>query len=475
MSGFQIRAAGGFGLALISGRVAQAAAFFIMARMLDEANMGLVSVLTIIYAGLFQLTNLGFDRYVVYCTDEDEDSLHSAINAVWSLQLIRTAVILLATAVMAVAFAGSGKFDLGTAHLLAIALAVVLISSISPDLSTHERNGNFSFIARARGYSALVGAATTIGFVLIWPSPWAFVIGQIVTSGIFFVQSFLYSTRLPRVSFSGADLSKVFNYCKHLLLIAVVSFLSAQIQNIYVGAMFSPTVLGVYFTWYRLVNLPRELVMQYATRLQFAKASADYRGGGDIMGPHLRGFAFTIVTLLPFHLFVWFHGDFLITFVAGPTWAPFWWGGQLMAIASMLQAMIQTIGAYTLVHLPHVSGRLRAGEAIATALFMVLLGPRFGLAGILYSVIIVMAIAMMIRVYLWYTHFVTTNRLLHARSMVFVLLVVAAPLLLVEAAVLGFVPAGHQSAVIGGAYLLVNGALFLFTVRRGGRLIGSIK
>lgn len=474
MKGFRIRAAGGLGVALILGRVAQAAAFFVMARMLDEANMGVVSVLTIIYTALFQLTNFGFDRYVVYCKEDDEVSLRAAIDAVWSLQLIRTGVILLATAGLAVVFEGSEKYDLGTAHFFAIALAVILMSSISPDLSTHERDGNFGFIARARGYSSLVGAAATIGFVLMWPLPWAFVVGQVVTSAMFMVQSFQYSQRMPRVSLSSTEIAKVFRYCKHLLVIAVVSYVSTQVQNIYVGAMFSPTVLGIYFTWYRLVNLPRELVTQYTTRLLFAKASADSRAGEDLMQSHLRGFAFTIVALLPFHMFVWFHGDFLITLVAGAKWAPFWWGGQLMAVASILLGLSATMAPYNLVHLPHISSKLRTGEAIATTLLMILLGDRFGLSGVLYSVIIVMAVAMLLRIYLLYRHFVTLHRWQHARAMLLVMLAVAGPLLLIEAAIFEFVPAAMQSALAGMAYLAVNGALFLYTLRRGGRLIGSI-
>lgn len=474
MAGFQFRAAGGLGVALIGGRIAQTVAFFVMARMLDEANMGVVAVLTIIYTGLFQLTNLGFERYIVYNESEDEEALTAAINAVWSLQLIRTVVILIATSGLSLVLANSEHYDIGHAHLAAIALAVILMSSISPDLSTHERSGNFAFMARARGYSALIGAAATIGVVLIWATPWAFVAGQVVTSAIFMAQSFAYSSRMPRISYSGTDIRKAFNYCKHLLVIAVVSYLSTQVQNIYVGAIFSPDVLGVYFTWYRLVNLPRELVTQYTTRLLFAKASADQRGGAELMASHLRGFAFTVVALLPFHLFVWFHGDFLITVVAGANWAPFWWGGQLMAIASMLLALSATMGPYNLVYLPHISSRLRTGEAIATTVLMVVLGSIFDIPGVLWSVIIVMAVAMVLRIFLLYTRFVTSKRWLHASSMIRIMVVTALPMLLVEAGVVMFLPGALQAAVAGVAYLVINAAMFFYTLRRGGRLIRGI-
>ncbi|MBL3587374.1 oligosaccharide flippase family protein [Rhodovulum sulfidophilum] len=475
MAGFQFRAAGGLGVALIAGRAAQATAFFVMARILDEANMGVVSVLTIIYTALFQLTNFGFERYVVYNQSEDEESLTAAINAVWSLQLIRILIILVATAVLSLVLERSEYYDLGFAHLTAIGLAAILMSSISPDLLTHERSGNFAFIARARSYSALIGAAATIGVVLVWATPWAFVVGQILTAAVFMAQSFIYSSRMPQISYSGTDIRKAFKYCKHLLVIAVVSFVSTQVQNIYVGALFSPAVLGVYFTWYRLVNLPRELVTQYATRLLFAKASADSRSGSGLMSSHLRGFAFTVVALLPFHIFVWFHGDFLITFVAGERWASFWWGGQLMAVASILLALSATIGPYNLVYLPHISSTLRTCEAVATTLLMFVFGGPFGLSGVLYSVIAVMAVAMLIRVYLLYTQFVTQKRWDHARAMMLTLVVTAAPLALVEVIVRLYLPESTQSVWAGATYLVVNAAMFVYTVRRGGRLIRGMK
>ena len=78
---------------------------------------------------------------------------------------------------------------------------------------------------------------------------------------------------MPRLNFEGSRIRAVLHYSKHLVVISVVSFLSAQLQNLYVGAMFGPAMLGLYFTWYRLVQLPREILTQVLDRVFFSKAS----------------------------------------------------------------------------------------------------------------------------------------------------------------------------------------------------------
>jgi O-antigen/teichoic acid export membrane protein len=445
-----------------------------MARVLDETGMGAVALLTVIFMALFQLTNLGFERYVVYSKDNSPDEFRASVDAVWTLQLLRGVVVLVVAGILALYFAGTSKFDLGAAHLAAIALAVVVLSLVNPELSGFERGGDFSFMARARGFAAILGAVATITVVLIWSTPWAYVIGQNVNAVTFAGLSFLYTERVPRISLSMERLARVFGYCKHLLVIAVVSFVSAQAQNVYVSAMFSPAVLGLYFTWFRLVNLPRELVTQLGTRILFAKASDEARHDENLSSSHLRGFAFTVVTLLPFHLFVWFHGDFLMRIVAGETWVSFWWGGQLMIVASLLLALSGTIGPYMLVHRPHVSSLLRSVEAAVTILLMIILGALFGLTGVLLSVVIVMAVAFVLRIVILFTQLVTIGRGQHARSLLIILFIVSAPLLLLEIFLTMITDSSMRSLVAILGYSAFTVVLFLVTMRRRGRLVGDI-
>jgi len=435
--------------------------------------MGTVAVLTVIFMALFHLTNLGFDRYVVYSKDNTLDEFRASVDAVWTMQLLRGLVVLVVAGLLALFFVGSSKFDLGAAHLIAIALAVVILSLVNPELSRFERGGDFSFVARARGFAAILGAASTIVIVLICATPWAYVIGQNVNAAMFVGLSFLYTARVPRVSFSAARLARVFGYCKHLLVIAVVSYISAQAQNVYVGAMFSPAVLGLYFTWYRLVNLPGELVTSLGTQVLFAKASDEARHDRAMISFHLRGFTFTVVILLPFYLFVWFHGDVLMALVAGEKWVSFWWGGRLMVIISMLLALSGTIGPFMLVHLPHVTSLLRSFEAAATILLMLVLGAFFGLVGVLLSALIVMAIAFMLRIAILYLRLVTVGRWRHARGMLSVLVIVTAPLLSLEALLSMSPDASTRSLVAVAGYSIYTAALIFFTLRRRGTLINA--
>lgn len=471
-TGFRLKSAAGLGVSLVLGRLFQAAAFFVMARVLVAEEMAVVALLTLIYTGLFQLTNLGFERYIVYSKDNTEDEFNTSVDTVWTMQLIRGALVVAATLLFGYFLVSSNKFDIGFDYLGMVALAVVVLSLVNPGLSGYERAGDFSFAARSQGYAAVAGAAVSITVVIIWETPWAYVIGQLVNAALIVALSFLYVPRRPQLSWSLENLKTVFAYSKHMLVIAVVSFLSSHAQNFYVAAAFSPVVLGMYFTWYRFVNLPRELITQLSMRILFAKASDEARQGESIAASHIRGFSFTVITLLPFCLLVWFHGDYLITLLAGEKWTSYWWAGRLMVLANLCLALANTVGPFMLVQLPHVSSTLRTAEAAATIALIFALGPTYGDTGVLVAVLSVMTVALLLRIAILYARLLKEGRMAHARAALFVIGVVCLPLLFVEAA-LTLAPAGATwpPLLAIGTYGAYSCGLLLIALKRKGVLL----
>lgn len=472
-TGFQLKSVGGFGAALMAARLSQAAAFFVMARALGTQDMANVALLTLIYTGLFQLTNMGFERYVVYFKETLPTDLDASVDAVWTMQMVRGVVVLAAVAVVAWFYTQSGQYDLGHAQLFAVGFAVVILSLVNPGLSTFQRSGNFAVVARAKGMSAVLGAVASISIVLVWQTPWAYVIGQLINAASLTTLSFILVDRAPSLSFSLTRWASVFRYCKHLLIIAIVSFAAAHAQNVYVAAALPPATLSLYFVWYRLVSLPGEFITQISSSVLFAQASDDARRGHAIATAHLRGFTFIAVLIVPFHMFVWFHGDVVIRVIVGAEWVEYWWGGKLMVLANLCLVFVGTLGPFMLVHLPHVSSFVRTGEAVATVILVILLGQAYQDWGVLIAVLAVMAATLLIRIVILYACLVREDRWRHALSALTILCIVAAPLFVVEAVVslIGNLSAQVMLAAI--AYALISGTTaFLALCRRGALIKG---
>lgn len=470
-NGFRLKGVGGLGAALVAGRLSQAAAFFVMAHVLAPPEMANVVLLTLIYTGLFQLTNMGFERYIVYFRDTSQADLDAAVDTVWSMQIVRGLIVLPAAAGVAWYFDQSGRYDLGYPHVVAIGLAVMLLSLVNPGLSAFERSGNFAVVARVRGMSALLGAVANIAVVLVWHTSWAYVVGQLVNAALMTALSFKLVPRAPRLSFSMYRWYGAFGYCKHLLAISIVSFIAAHAQNLYVAAVMAPATLSAYFVWYRLVSLPGEFITQLSTSVLFAQASEVARRGHSIASAHFRGFTLVAVLIVPFHMFVWFHGDVVIRIVAGIEWVDYWWAGRLMILANLCLIFAGTLAPFMLVYLPHVTSSLRTGEAIVTVALIAVLGHAYQDWGVLIAVLTVMLAAVLIRIAILYLRLVRNESWRHAASSLTVLAIVVFPLFAIEGCVLLVENPSTQVFLAAVGYSLVAGSIAMLTLRRRGALI----
>ena len=473
-AGFKFRGIAGLGLSLAAGRAGQALAFLIMARFLTAAQMGQVAIFTAIFLGMYQLTNLGFDRYIVYAKAEDGEELERTIDGVWSLQIARGVLVMAIAVPIYLLLQFFPQLGVTIDEVLMIGAIVFAFSLATPELSAFERKGDFGYVSKARGAGLVFGALVTIGLIFVWQSPWVYLIGQMGNALLFSALSYHYATRLPRLQFEREQISRIWDYSRHLIVIAIVSFISTQAQSIYVGAAFGAATLGMYFTWYRLVSLPGEFITQMQDRLLFAKASDDSRRDKDAGLTHLLGFGLSMGLLVPFYLFVWFHGDSLMTVLATDRWVPFWWVGKMFVWISFLFNVAGTMAPFLLVKVPHITSRLRVFEALLGFALILILGSVFGIAGVLIALLVEISLAVLVRIFMLYRFIITENRLLHARSSLLTLAVMAVPLLAWEGVAIELFPRDLFFYVSALFYALWFGALACAVFLRRGQIMSRV-
>ena len=472
--GFRFRGIAGLGLSLIAGRAGQALAFLLMARFLTAAQMGKVAIFTAVFLGMYQLTSIGFDRYIVYAKAEDGEELERTIDGVWSLQIARGVLIMVLAVPIYLLLRLFPQLGVTIDEVLMIGAIVFAFSLATPELSSFERKGDFGYVSKARGAGLVFGALVTIGLIFIWQSPWVYLIGQMGTALLFSALSYYYSTRLPRLQFEREQISRIWDYSRHLIVIAIVSFISTQAQSIYVGAAFGAATLGMYFTWYRLVSLPGEFITQMQDRLLFAKASDDSRREKDAGLTHLLGFGLSMGLLVPFYIFVWFHGDTLMTVLATDRWVPFWWVGKMFVWISFLSSLMATLTPFFLVSLPQVTSRLRLIEASLGFGLILLLGGIYGIAGVLIALLIELSLAISARTYFLYRRIITANRLFHAKSTLLILAAIPVPIFAWEALAAGLFPAEYFPYLSALFYALWFGVLSCAVFLKRGQIMSKV-
>ena len=456
-------------VSMAAGRMMQLIAFFLMARVLLPIEMAQVVVLTLVFTGLNQLTNVGFDRYIIFSKAPDSDELSNDIDVVWTMQLIRAAVILLAGSLIILLLSLDEQLAVPWGQGLAVCGSASLISLTNPGLAVFERSGSFATPSRIRGLATIAGALASMLALLVSETSWSYALGQVIYSLVLVGMSFWFSRRKIKLSFDFSRWAVVFQYCKHLLLIAVVSYIALHAQNIYVAAIFSPTTLSAYFIWFRLVSTPNDLASQFSWSTHYATASEDARTGSSVARAHKKNFMYVFAVLIPIYNLIWFHGDILVELIIGDEFVHYWWAGRIMILSNLCMAFAVTMGPFLLVRLPHITSSLRTFEAGCTVLLIILLGNVLGDLGVVLAVFGTLFCSLIFRIYILFSRLILESRRAHFYDLMGILFFISAPFLVLQGISLLFADPLSSLVFILSSYLVAWPALFYTLISGRGR------
>lgn len=393
------------------GRLLQIVSALLLIKFLSPYQMGVIAFLTAVFVGVYSMVNFGFDRYLIHANDVDVTA--STVNNIWTLQLIRGSAVLVLCGLIGYIAPMITDFDSEISlQLLGVGLALLIQNVSNPEIALNERKGDFNKVAYCRGLSTIGGALSVMLLIVIIASPWVYVAGKLIQTLFYCLLSFYHSAHRPRLSFDWDVMKKVLSYCKHLLVISIVSVIAVQFENYYIAISFGAEALGFYFTWARIVTMPRDMVTQISDRILFAKACGAKREGGDLMWAHLFVLAIVLALIAPFYSVVWLHGEWLIGLFAGDEWISYHWVGKYFVVISSFYLIALLFSPLVLSNFPKVSSVLRSIEVAIMVPLMIWLGREVGIEGVMIATLTTIIFALLIRGYLvyryviqqWYLH-----------------------------------------------------------------------
>ena len=406
------------GGAIIIGRVLQIIAALVLIKQLSPYQMGVVGLLTAVFVGAYSLTNFGFDRYLVHADNEKVERA-SLYDNIWTLQIIRGGLVLSACYILSILIPSLSDFSSDISpQLIWIGVALLINNISNPYIVKFERNGNFNYLAICRGLSVSLSSLLMIVMIQFIADPWVYVVGQLANTSLYTSLTYIMSKKKPSIKLDLYITKDIFSYCKHLLMIAVVSFIAFQFENYYVGFAFGVEALGYYFTWGRIIFLPKEIITQFMDKILFTKACSSRRSGVCIAREHLFLLIITLALLTPFYFFTWHYGEWLISIIAGDEWVEYLWVGQFFIIIGLLQLVALMFSPLILSVYPKISSIIRSFEALILVCLMILLGQFYGIEGVLIASVSVTSIACFTRIYISYRYIFSNTWSWHIKRFV---------------------------------------------------------
>ncbi|WP_133365810.1 oligosaccharide flippase family protein [Qipengyuania sediminis] len=249
----------------------------ILTRLLAPELFGISVLLVSLRIGMELFSDLGIGTSVVASQRTRDPVLY---RTAWTMQFLR-GVLLAVLALALLPLFGSIYDDPALRDVLPTLALFLLIAgahSIAPAIATKELRTKR--IAAYEIGSALAQAALTIAAVLVSPTIWGLIIGQLLGALVQAAASYLI---LPDVRcrplLDRAAFRELFSFGKWIFLSSIVFFLSTYMDRLMLGKLDALAMLGIYGVARALGDAVAQFGSRMANTIVFPKvAAADVRG-----------------------------------------------------------------------------------------------------------------------------------------------------------------------------------------------------
>lgn len=292
----------------------------ILAHILAPEIFGIVASITLVTSFLDVFTEAGFQKYLVYCDDRNEEEFKQTVSvAFWTnfvlSMLLYIGLILLRNPV-ANLVGVSGK---GIAISVAgVVLPLTSFSSIQAALFQRELQYKKLFIIRFIG--AMIPIVITVPLALLGLEYWALLIGKIVGTAYTAVATTIVSKWKIKWFYSFQRLKKMLGYCSWTLSESVTTWLATNLDVLIVGRILSSYYLGLYKTSISMINELLRIVSSSILPVTYAVISRlknDKRAFNEEVYKSQQTLACIV---LPMGVGVFLFQDLVTTLVLGSQW-----------------------------------------------------------------------------------------------------------------------------------------------------------
>ncbi len=362
-----------------------------VARLLPQAELGAFGVILIADAGLQAITALGFNAALVQMKQDPRPYLDTA----WTAQIVRALMIYGVEFALAPYWCAYFRVPEATTALRVLGLSYVVMGFHSISTAVLTRELRFDRLFYNYAVEALVYACVTIALSFWLRNIWGPVLGLVAGFTTRTAVSYLISPVRARLGFDLAKAREMFQYTKWLTGYTVASFVLETSDKAVTGRVLGTEPLAQYRMAYQLATegpLSLQWIVARVAFPAFAKIQHDRSRVVANLGAVL-GLVATII--LPVTVGLILFGSILLPLLLGPGWTPAVPPLQILAVAALLRAIIDTAPPVL-----RALGHTRADFALKLIQVVALLGllypgtRLYGTAGAAWAVVLAAALAM---------------------------------------------------------------------------------
>ena len=223
-----------------------------LARMLTEADFGLLAMIAIFVSIAYDLSSCGLSDGLIHKVSPTADDYSTVFVANTSMGLLFGSMFFFGAPLMA-GFFGHQEL-VGIMRVLGVCFLFQCMSYVQETYMRKQlRMKEICFVRVGATASALALGITlaALGF-----GYWALVCTQILLSVFFFIYYVIASRWFPKIRFNTRSFKELFNYGVHLMLAYLGTIIGKNINTSVLGRAYSSAMSGIYYQGAKLANVP---------------------------------------------------------------------------------------------------------------------------------------------------------------------------------------------------------------------------
>jgi O-antigen/teichoic acid export membrane protein len=374
-----------FSFLKIASRALSLVRTFILARLLVPEDFGLMGVVTLSIAFLYQFTRLEVGMALIQKKGDIEDYYDSAL----ALAVIRGGLIFL------VLFFGSGFIadffnNQQIVNLLkVVAFSPLILSFRSPKLVVFEKELNFQLRFWFELISTTVDIVVTIVLAFILRNVWALVFGLIAGDIFRFILSYLFCPYMPKFNISTEKIKDLFNFGKWIFVTTILGFLITRSPEMLIGRVLDMAALGFYSMAFKIANLISTEIFNIFYKVTFPAYSKIQGDIKRLRGAFLRVTQLTTFFIVPISCVTIILATEVVTLFLGEKWMPIIPTLRVLSLMSLFYSFTAVFNSlYLALGKPHLPTKFSFFRLIVLCIVIYPLTLKYNVTGTALALLI---------------------------------------------------------------------------------------
>jgi O-antigen/teichoic acid export membrane protein len=239
----------------------------VFTHMFLKEYFGLLTLVTTIIVGLNLFSHLGLQDSVVQNPRGDEPDF---LNTAWTMQVLRGVAIFILSVLLAWPAAHFYHIPEMLWLVPLLGFGAVIAGFASPSTLSLARHLGVRQLSNLEFANQVVAFVATIVWALFSPSLWALAGGRLIAELTRTLHSYTMMRELkPRFVLDRTVVLEIVRFGRWILVGTIFNYLALQSDRLILGKLVSLDVLALYGIAYNLSDLPRQIILQFCTKVGF--------------------------------------------------------------------------------------------------------------------------------------------------------------------------------------------------------------